>query len=96
MSKEYDIVIVGAGPAGLCAGNYAAQAGTRVLILDKKEELGKPVRCGEAIIGNVFRDSDIKPRKDFISNQPNTMKCYSSGGRKLSVKLNIDIKSVGC
>jgi thioredoxin reductase (NADPH) len=34
MSADYDIVILGAGPAGLTAGIYAARAKRRVLILD--------------------------------------------------------------
>ncbi len=32
---DYDLVIVGAGPAGLCAGIYAARAKMNVLILEK-------------------------------------------------------------
>ena len=43
---DYDIIIIGAGPAGLIAGQYAAKSGAKVLILDKKQELGVPVRCG--------------------------------------------------
>ena len=33
--EEYDIVIIGAGPAGLTAGIYAGRQGTKTLILDK-------------------------------------------------------------
>ncbi len=32
---EYDLVIIGAGPAGLCAGMYAARARMNVLVLEK-------------------------------------------------------------
>ncbi len=34
--KQYDIIIVGAGPAGLCAALYAARAGQRVLVLERE------------------------------------------------------------
>ena len=34
--EEYDIIIIGAGPAGLTAGIYAGRQGTKTLILDKK------------------------------------------------------------
>jgi len=90
MQYDYDIIIVGAGPAGLIAGANAAEKGANVLILDKKTELGKPVRCGEALIENVFRDFNIKPRNEFISNRLRKMLCVSSKGKKLSVELNLN------
>lgn len=90
MQYDYDIIIVGAGPAGLIAGANAADIGASVLIMDKKTELGKPVRCGEAVIENVFRDFNIKPRNEFISNRLRKMLCVSSKGKKLSVELNLN------
>ena len=35
MAKEYDIVIIGAGPAGLAAGLYAARARRKTLLVEK-------------------------------------------------------------
>lgn len=49
MKNEYDIIIVGAGPAGSVAARYAAEAGVSVLMLEKDRDIGYPVRCGEAI-----------------------------------------------
>ena len=34
--EEYDIIIVGAGPAGLTAGIYAGREGLKALIIDKE------------------------------------------------------------
>jgi len=49
MQKEYDIIVVGAGPAGSIAARFAAEQGASVLILEKDRDVGYPVRCGEAI-----------------------------------------------
>lgn len=44
--KSYDIVIIGAGPAGSTAATYAAQKGKSVLLIDKKQDIGVPLQCG--------------------------------------------------
>ena len=49
MKNEYDIVVVGAGPAGSMAARFAAEHGVSVLMLEKDRDIGYPVRCGEAI-----------------------------------------------
>ena len=50
---KYDAIIVGAGIAGLYAGMKLARAGWKICIIDRKKEIGIPVRCGEAT-GNRF------------------------------------------
>lgn len=42
-----DVLIVGAGPAGSVTARYAASKGVTVTVIDRKHELGAPVRCGE-------------------------------------------------
>jgi digeranylgeranylglycerophospholipid reductase len=49
MKTNYDIVVVGAGPAGSMAARFAAEQGVSVLMLEKDRDVGYPVRCGEAI-----------------------------------------------
>lgn len=47
MSKIYDVVIIGAGPAGLAAGLYAARAKMSTLILEKEKAGGQIVTTDE-------------------------------------------------
>ena len=49
MKNEYDIIVVGGGPAGCMAASCAAAEGAGVLLLDKKRDIGNPVRCAEGV-----------------------------------------------
>jgi flavin-dependent dehydrogenase len=42
---EYDVIIIGAGPAGACAARRAVQEGVRVLLADRRTRPGTPVQC---------------------------------------------------
>jgi len=52
----YDLVVVGAGPAGSTAARYAARRGLRVVLLDRRKEIGVPVQCGEY----VAKDEEVR------------------------------------
>lgn len=46
MRDEIQIAVVGAGPAGSTAAETAAAQGAKVILIDRKEEIGTPVQCG--------------------------------------------------
>src|SRR2546427_4772961 len=52
MPTRYDVIVVGAGPAGGTAARYAARRGLKVLLVDKRKEIGVPVQCGEYVAQN--------------------------------------------
>jgi len=47
VSKRFDVIIVGAGPAGSTTAEYASRGGAKTLILEKRKKVGYPVQCGE-------------------------------------------------
>lgn len=49
IQNKYDIIIVGAGPAGSVTARYAAENGANVLLLERDREPGIPVRCAEGV-----------------------------------------------
>ena len=57
---ENDVVIVGAGPAGLAAAYYLAKAGVKTTVIEKKLSIGGGIWGGAAGFNVVaFQDKDI-------------------------------------
>jgi digeranylgeranylglycerophospholipid reductase len=46
MLDEIDVAVVGAGPAGSTAAETIASKGARVILIERKSEIGFPVQCG--------------------------------------------------
>lgn len=44
-----DVLVVGAGPSGSMTSKWAAKNGAHVIMIEKRQEIGSPVRCGEGI-----------------------------------------------
>lgn len=40
---KFDIIIVGGGPAGLAAAEFAAKDGLKVAVLERSKEIGYPI-----------------------------------------------------
>lgn len=51
MTKKYDLVIVGAGPAGLMTAKTASESGLKVALLDRKKDISTIRRTDGATIG---------------------------------------------
>jgi len=46
---DFDVIVVGGGPAGSIAAYEAAKSGLKTILLEKDRDIGSPVRCAEAI-----------------------------------------------
>ncbi len=91
MTSTYDIVVVGGGPAGATTARYAAQGGLRVLIVDKKSELGTPVQCSGAVSANALHDSGVPFDAEFIAEPVYGFLTYSNAGEQI----RLDYRSYG-
>ncbi len=56
-----DVLVIGGGPAGSMTAKWAAKAGARVLLLEKRQEIGSPVRCGEGMSKDWLPEVGITP-----------------------------------
>ena len=61
--QECDVLIIGAGPAGSLAARAAAGKKVDVLMIEKRQEIGSPVRCAEGVSkGALAEFVDIDPK----------------------------------
>ncbi len=59
LKSEYDVVVIGAGPAGSTFARFLAEEGFEVLVVDKRKEIGVPVRCAEGLGERVIRQQGL-------------------------------------
>jgi digeranylgeranylglycerophospholipid reductase len=81
---SYDVVIVGAGPAGALAAREASKKGASVLVLDRRKELGAPVRCGEGLGHKHIELLNL-------NLSPNAISSHINGARVIAPNLKDDI-----
>lgn len=84
--KEFDVIIVGCGPAGSWCAKRLAEYGLEVLILDRNEEIGTPVRCGEGFSENIEKRLNFKIPPNCIAQKINGAFVYSPNGKYVEVK----------
>ncbi len=81
--EKYDVVVIGAGPAGSTAAKYAAEKGADVLLIEKRQEIGSPIRCAEGVGKEDFEALNL-PEK-YISNRVLGAKLISPKGTVVSL-----------
>ena len=82
----YDIVVVGAGPAGGAAARYAAKGGGRVLIVEEHNEVGVPVNCAEGASEGTLRDAGVRPRTPIVSQRIEGVRVYAPNMKCVEIK----------
>jgi flavin-dependent dehydrogenase len=85
MGREYDVIVVGAGPAGAAAAFHLGAAGKRVLVLEK-ERLPRYKPCGGGLPTSVLRrfPLDFSP---VIEREIRRVRFRFADGREVSAGL---------
>jgi len=86
--EEFDVIIIGAGPAGLRAAIKLAEQKANVLCIDKKQEIGVPKRCGEGLGIGWFEKLGLKPDRRWAIQPIYGAALYSPSGKMVEVKFN--------
>jgi len=82
---EYDVVVVGAGPAGSMTSRYAAAGGAKVLMIEKRQEIGSPVRCGEGIARHFLDECNIPFDRKWVAQEVKGAKVVSPCGNVFKI-----------
>jgi digeranylgeranylglycerophospholipid reductase len=92
--RVYDVIVVGAGPAGSMAAKTAAEKGLDVLLVEKRQEIGTPVRCAEGISKTgVERFLEIDKR--WIAAEVVGAKIYAPDGTEVLMSAEMAGSEVG-
>ena len=66
---ETDVIVVGSGPAGSSAAKHAALGGAKVILMDKKSEIGSPKRCAEGVSIQGLEKLGIEPSPRWVTQE---------------------------
>ena len=71
--QKFDVVVIGAGAAGLFCAGVAGQRGCKVLVLDHSPKVAEKIRIsGGGRCNFTNRELDVRaPQKHFLSDNPN-------------------------
>jgi len=81
-----DVVVIGAGPAGLLATNEIAKRGYSVSVLEEHESVGEPDHCAGLLSTSGLKRLGIKLPRDIIQNTVDGARIYSPSGYSITVE----------
>ena len=81
MSKSYDVIVAGAGPAGSAAAHDCARLGLKTLCIEEHGTIGHPVQCAGLLSTAAFDGCRVSERS--ILNQVSGARIISARGSSL-------------
>jgi digeranylgeranylglycerophospholipid reductase len=85
MMIETDVLVIGAGPAGSSAAKYAALGGAKVILMDKKSEIGTPKRCAEGVSKEGLEKLGIEPSGRWVTKEATGVRMVSPNGTAVNL-----------
>jgi digeranylgeranylglycerophospholipid reductase len=88
-NMEWDVIVVGAGPAGCFTAKRIALSGFKVLILEEHKEIGYPVQCAGLISPRAVELAGVD--KNTVLNNLTGLSVYSPLGALFHVESSKDL-----
>ena len=83
---ETDVLVIGAGPAGSSTAKHAALNGAKVILMDKKSEIGSPKRCAEGVSKEGLKKLGIEPNSRWVTKELSGVRLISPNGTDVWMK----------
>ncbi|MGB2713360.1 MAG: NAD(P)/FAD-dependent oxidoreductase [Vicinamibacterales bacterium] len=83
MGDAVDVIVIGAGPAGLSTARALAAQGRSVLVLEEHEQVGQPVHCTGLLGLEAFDELDLPTHT--IRTVLRSARFHGAGGRTVAV-----------
>ncbi|MEA3559229.1 MAG: NAD(P)/FAD-dependent oxidoreductase [Candidatus Thermoplasmatota archaeon] len=90
-----DCLVIGAGPAGSITAREVSRGGWEVLMIEKRAEIGVPVRCGEGISKQLLEMIGLERDGRFIDSEMDGAKIHSPSGHTIELGPEIAGPEVG-
>ncbi len=86
--KKFDVIVVGAGPAGITTAYELAKKGVEVLLIERGEQVGVKNMFGGVVVGDWFRNLVPNIWEEGVIERPITQKKFSvlSNGLRVSAE----------
>ncbi len=79
-NTDFDLLVIGSGPAGATVARIGAERGLRVLLIDKKQELGAPIQCSGAVSRHALLEVGLDPDPEYIQTPIYGFGIYNESG----------------
>ncbi len=85
---DYDVVVIGAGPAGSMAAKYAAKNGAKTLLIEEHSMIGSPVSCTGHISVKALRECELPEDGNFINKRIRGAYIYAPNNHSVRIDGN--------
>jgi len=85
-SEETDILVIGAGPAGLVAARKAAEKEADVIVLEEHEEIGQPCHCAGLLSIKGLERIGVPADGPYVQNKVKGARFFSPSGLSFTVE----------